>query len=215
MSQLKLKPWIVVLLVALLAGPVFIVGARADCSDETQTHLSMVIDFYKEWETYSGESADTSEGLAKAEWDNFAHEMDWINDHGDMPECEDRKINLVYYLYRAKKDMRDAIYAADSTDLLAATLQVYYDDVNVLYDYGYARVNPTYYAFLKQDVKSWFAKARLPFTSWEKPAIPKQGKSRNVSPSSTPEPDKRIMTDYCKEHPDDPVCGPTPMPTST
>lgn len=78
--------------------------ARAACSADTKAHLTMAIDSYKEWETYSKETADTSDELAKSEWDNFEHEMDWIQDHGDIRDCLGSDTQLLYRLYSARYD---------------------------------------------------------------------------------------------------------------
>ena len=157
-----------ILIVALFAGPLTAAAARADCSYDTQMHLSMAVDFYREWATYSGETTADSADLAKAEWQNFAHEMDWLNNYGDFQGCNDRKIDLTYSLYSARRDQVDAL-KAESPALLKVILDAYYANVSELFSEGYANVNPSDYAALKQDVKNWFAKEHRPFKSWEKP----------------------------------------------
>jgi hypothetical protein len=163
---MKIKSATLIWAFILVATPA---TAQADCSFETEAHLSMAVASYKEYITYSNEAGDTSDAMAKAEWDKFAHEMDWINDHGNMLECDDRKVNLEYYLYSARKDRRDTYLAKDDPSLLMVTLKVYYDDVASLYKYGYASVHAFEYSLLKRDVRGWFIKTHRPFKSWEKP----------------------------------------------
>lgn len=139
------------------------------CSLDMQYHLGMAVDFYKEWETYSNESDDTSDQLASAEWQNFAHEIDWINDHGHVDECNNRKILIIYYLYSARKDESDAINDHDDPALIGDEVEVFYLDVEELYRNGYAQIDPIEYGYLKQQVKNWFAREHKPFKSWEKP----------------------------------------------
>jgi hypothetical protein len=110
-----IKTFFLRLLIAIAAVPFECVAiARASCTSELKVHLSMAIDAYKEWETYSNESTDTSDDLAKAEWKNFEHELHWINDHGDMPDCDDKTIEILYYLYNARAERFDIIDANSS-----------------------------------------------------------------------------------------------------
>ena len=168
-----------------------IANARADCSPDTKVHLKLAIDSYKEWETYNEEATNTSEEQAKAEWDNFAHEIRWINDHGDVENCStaDRR---VYYFFRVKLDETDVAKGyADvqggmaeaygvTPDVLASNLNdaldIYYEDASELYFLGFSKTEPTGYALLKLDVKNWFSKLHRQFKSWESsqrfPAIP-------------------------------------------
>ena len=174
--------------------------AQADCSYEVRTHISMADSFYKDYETYSHESSDTSEGLAKAEWDNFIHEMDWVQDHGNMMFCDNPSVNQRYYYLKFWRDLTDAdVQVFDDTAHASsrrAALDILRSDVSLLFSYGFYKVNPGAYAALKMTVKDLYVKAHLPFTSWETQRVPETHKNQAAAPKVVPEskrngPDKR------------------------
>ncbi|HLY01969.1 MAG TPA: energy transducer TonB [Candidatus Cybelea sp.] len=175
-----LKYFGLAVLIMAFAEAASLSAARAVCSTETKAHLSMAIDSYKEWETYSGESTDTSDELARTEWNNFEHQMDWINDHGRIRDCLGSTTERLYYIYSARQDSKEVIEAfttwqageegASSDELkqiVNSALDVYYQDVSMLYYLGYAKTNAGEYAYWKQDIKNWFAKMRRRFRQWE------------------------------------------------
>jgi TonB family protein len=175
-----LKYFGLAVLIMVFAEATSLSAARADCSTETKAHLSMAIDSYKEWQTYSRESTDTSGELARAEWNNFEHQMDWINDHGRIRDCLGSTTERLFYIYSARQDSKELIEAFTTwqageegvtndelKQIVNSALDVYYEDVSTLYYLGYAKTNAGEYAYWKQDVKNWFAKMRRRFRQWE------------------------------------------------
>lgn len=168
-----------VVLAMLLAGIVAPLAARADCSKATLQNLSVALTSYTQWQNYSAASTPAEHGLAAPEWDSFEHEMDWIIDNGDIARCS-RSTQLLYYSFSASRDAArmTRLWALRPTGLagavdpvlegvVAAALDVYYDDVRTLYYMGYARKSPAEYAHFKRDVSGWFTTTGGSFTSWE------------------------------------------------
>ncbi len=168
-----------VVLAVLLASVVSPLAARADCSKPTRQVLNIALTSYTHWQNYSVASTPAESGLAAPEWASFEHEMDWIVDNGDIGRC-DRATQLLYYSFSASRDaarmtrlyaLREALIPGVADTLLAnvvaAALEVYYDDVRTLYYLGYARKSPAQYAHFKADVGGWFTTTGGSFTSWE------------------------------------------------
>jgi hypothetical protein len=174
-----LKKIVPALLAILLAGIIAPLVARADCSKATLQNLGVALTSYTQWQNYSAASTPAEHGLAAPEWDSFEHEMDWIIDNGDIARCS-RSTQVLYYSFSASRDAArmTRLWAlrptglAGATDpvldgVIAAALDVYYDDVRTLYYMGYARKSPAEYAHFKRDVSGWFTTTGGSFTPWE------------------------------------------------
>jgi hypothetical protein len=93
--------------------------------------------------------------------------------------------SFLYYSFSASRDaarmtrlyaLRQAgiLGVADTilANVVAAALDVYYDDVRTLYYMGYARKSPAEYAHFKRDVSGWFTTTGGSFTPWENTRSP-------------------------------------------
>jgi len=155
-------------LVFLASSPL---SARAACY-ELEARLSIARQEWNEYQTYLGESDESSADLAKAEYANFTHDLDYIDEHL-IDNCDDRNLATAYYLLEVKRqikalddDAQNQLYG--SKDLLASDLWLLREAVASLYAKGYAKMDAYDYASLKRDVRSRYAAAGIPFEPWER-----------------------------------------------
>jgi hypothetical protein len=164
-------------------------AVSAACSGDVNLRLRMAISFYKDAVAYSNESLAAGDGndmLAQSEWGNLKHELDVIG--SDIVDC-DEQAQQVYYLLETRMDLIDAektvstaifhrehpspiddVQAAyEQTDptLVSSSLIVLSSHAGSLYLAHYANVKPADYASIKQTIKDLYARAGVPFKSWE------------------------------------------------
>ena len=174
----RIKASIVFLIATAVAPFASLAIASADCSGDLTEHLNLAMVAYKQWAAHN----KPINSYGDAEWGHFEDELNWVRDHGNMPNCNDDAFETPYYLYSARADrfviMADAKRPTvglrlgpggrpDYNYVLNMRLDRYYSDVGMLYYLGYAKANPAEYAEFKQELMHWFAKMHRGFKPWE------------------------------------------------
>jgi hypothetical protein len=154
-----------VLMVAATLGQ-----ARAACSTDLRTHLSLGLSFLKDAQAY--EARNEGE-LAAAEWENVGHQVEMIGG-ATSPEilsCDDPTLNREFYLIASWNEFKQILAAThDNPQVPPASARAFREFVAILYSFGGATYYRADYLTLKSDVREVDDLASIPYCSPEQSA---------------------------------------------